>query len=107
VRVTVTVTVRVTVSVVVGMGVRLGVPAVGARFGLKRCLFEFDLEPQAANHGVQHVIVSVAEPAGADLQGDMTIPEVVAGTLQHQGVGCPSLADRFGGRDNVDDVPVL
>ena len=40
-------------------------------------------EAESAQHVVEHVIVLVAQPAGADLQGHVTVAEVIAGARQH------------------------
>ena len=47
--------------------------AVSASFRLEWSLLDIHRESQAAHHLVEHVIVLITQPLGADLQRDMPI----------------------------------
>src|SRR3954471_20897715 len=70
----------VVVFVFVGdVGVRVG---EGAGLGLEGGDAGLDLQAEAADHVVQNVIMFVGEPAGAQLDGDVAVAQVVGAAQQ-------------------------
>jgi hypothetical protein len=53
------------------------VVAKGAAFGLERQPARLNVEPEAAHHGVEHVVVLVRKPALAELQRHVSVAQVV------------------------------
>src|SRR5688572_14690130 len=68
----------VPVSMVVTIAVRVPMAPVRSGLRLERRLLHLHAEPQAAHHVVQHVVMTVAQPAGMDLQGHVPVAQVVA-----------------------------
>ena len=56
--------------------------AIGTRFGFERCFSRFHRQPQTPQHVVQHVIVQEADIVRLDLDGNMTVAQMVAGSGQ-------------------------
>ena len=57
-------------------------------------------------HGFQHVVVEQAQPAVADLQGDVTVAQVVGGAGQFQRAGAGDVEQTFGAGDDPHQATV-
>jgi len=101
--VTVIVFMPVTMAVVMVMAVMMVVSVplprmtVGTPLRLEAGLFARHGEAESAHHLVEDVIGLVTQPAGADLDGDMTVAEVITGPRQAQRIGGARGTDRLGG----------
>jgi hypothetical protein len=80
-----------------------GTVAVRAGLGLKGPFYYPRRQPQPAQHVVEHVIVQIGQAALADLQGDVTIAEVVRGSRERLGFyEAHDAEDLVGGTDLHD-----
>jgi hypothetical protein len=77
-------------------------PGIGAGFGFEGPFLIAHRQPQAAQHGVQDMIVLVAQPASLNAQGHMAITQVVAGPRQQQGVWAGRHGQAFRGGPHPD-----
>ena len=81
--------------------------AIGAGFGLEGGGFVADPDTQMLQHVLQHMVLFEPEPAGADLDRDMAVAEVVGGFEQLQRIGSRHGGDGFVGGDHLDDRAVF
>jgi hypothetical protein len=89
----------------VGVARIAGVVSTG--FRLKRRLLHHDSESQAAHHVIEHVIVTVAQPAIADLQGHVSIAEVICRARKPLRILAMHVRDSFRGRADFDDPSIV
>jgi hypothetical protein len=109
---TLNLTLIMTRAMTMGMAVVMGViqrqvratatPGIGAGFGFEGTFLIAHRQPQAAQHGVQDMVVLIAEPASLDAQGHMAITQVVAGPGQQQGVRAGRHGQAFRGGPHPD-----
>ena len=99
------------VMAIVGMAVRMSVAVmllrmrgvrvpVCAGFWLERRLLDHDRQPEPAHHVVEHVIMSVSQPALANLHGHVTIAQVISGAREARCIGIAHGRDGFERRDH-------
>ncbi len=68
-----------------------------ASLGFKRCLLYRYGKAKPTHHVVQHMVMLVAHPIGGNLQWDVAIAQVIAGTGQRQCIVAMYGRDRLGG----------
>jgi len=98
--------VLIVAMVMMAMTVAVGTAAVGTRLRLEGCLFNAYHQPQAAQHVVQHMVVTVAQFARHDLYGHVAIAQVVTGAGKQLRVVAAHDGKRLGGGTylNLDTV---
>ncbi len=80
--------------------------AVGTVLRLERRLDGLHRGAELFEHGFQHVVVEQAQPAVADLQGDVTVAQVVGGAGQFQRAGAGDVEQTFGAGDDPHQATV-
>ena len=63
--------------------------------------------PPVVRACLEHVIVEQAQPAIADLQGDVAIAEVIGRAGQLEGIGASDVQQVFGAGADADDATVF
>jgi len=98
-----------------GVGVAVSMAVIRAAFWPERRRFANDVEPETANHVVEHVIGLVAQPSMPDLERDVPVAQVVARACMEQSVFGPCDAQRLDGSPHrhrlaagrTDDIAVV
>ena len=72
----------VELTMVVALTIPMRVRTVRAGFGFERGVQGYDLKTKPFEHLLKHMIIGDTQPALANLQGDMTIAQVVGGTRE-------------------------
>ncbi len=66
---------------------RMGVSVfVATSFGFEGPLFDDNGQAKRADHVIEHVVVSVGKPVRADLQGNVSVAEVIGRAKQEQSI---------------------
>ena len=81
--------------------------AIGAVLGLERRLDGVRIGAQLFQHGLEHIVIEQAQPAIADLQGDMAIAQVIGRAGQFKGVAAGDMQQLFRARADTYDASVL
>ncbi len=80
--------------------------AVGAVLRLVGRLDRFDPGAELFEHGLEHIVVGQAQPAVAQLQGDVAVAQVVGGAHQLEGAGAGDVQQLFGAGLDAHDAAV-
>jgi hypothetical protein len=91
--------------VTVGVARTAGVVSTG--FRLKRRLLHHDGESQAAHHVIEHVIVTIAQPAIADLQDHVSIAQVICRARNPLRILVMRFRDSFRRRSDFYDASII
>ena len=76
--------------------------AVSAGFRFERRLLANYVQTEFSHHAIQDVIMQVTQPAGAELQGDVAVAEMVGGARQPQWIIGTAGGDGFRGGAHLD-----
>ena len=90
---------RVVVAVAVGV--------IGAGLGFERFVRDAKFEAHPGEHGVEDVVVAVAQPVRPELQRDVPVAQMVGAASQQSGLASVGGRDGFTGREDLDDAAVL
>lgn len=86
--------------------IRMVVTMIGTSLGFEGCRHGSDGEPESSHHFVKDMVGFVPQPSLSDLKRNVSIPEVITGSREQQGVFGPSIREQFeGGSD--DDVRTI
>ena len=87
---------------------RMGVTArIGAALGIERRLDLDDARAQSLHHRLDDVVPADAQAFWHDLGRQMAVAEMPGDANQMQRIGAPDLDQGLGGRDHLDQPPVL
>ncbi|MNC76264.1 hypothetical protein D3C75_1279490 [compost metagenome] len=77
------------VEIFIAMARMVMATTVGAVLGLEGRLEGLGMRAELLEHGLEHVVIEQAQPAIADLQGNMAVAQVIgrAGQLERAGAG--------------------
>ncbi|GAA3949640.1 hypothetical protein GCM10022278_06010 [Allohahella marinimesophila] len=106
----VVVVVVVVVVMIVGMvsvPISRGVRAIGARLRVERHFHQRSGQAEAFHHFSQHMVWCQPQPAMADLQGHMTVTEVIAATRQQMHIRGGGLNDLLWPGDHLDHEAII
>lgn len=76
-------------------------------FRLEWRLDGFGAGAELFEHGLEHIVVQQAQPAIADLQGNVTVAQVVGGAGQFEGIAAGDMQQGFRTRADPHDPAVL